>query len=145
MPLEGGRHLRGQRGREQAGTERDEELQPLACPGEHRRGEPGILTPCPGRGERCVESQLLGGVDDLTEIGQCGGPGTGGEGRRDAMTAPYEITTVPVGGQEPVKGECHDRLCEGRLRAGPSTRKAVAAWRAPRERRSGKLQPVLTA
>ncbi len=110
--LEGRGHLGGQRRRGEAGPERDEELEPLRERGEHRRGEPRVLAPRAGRGQRGLEAELLGAAGDLPEVGHARGPA--GVAVLDAVAAADDLAAVAaVGGQEPVELQwlSHGREC----------------------------------
>ena len=87
------------------GPERDQELQPLRDAAEHRGGDPGVLAPRAGRGERGLEAELLGAAGDLPEVGDGGRAGrTAPAG--DAVPAADDVPAVAaVGGQEPVEGQ----------------------------------------
>ena len=100
--LEGRGHLGGQGRRRQAGAEGDEELEPLRERGEHRGGEPGVLAPGAGRGQRGLEAELLGAAGDLAEVGHAGRAAGGAV--LDAVAAADDVASVAsVGGQEPVE------------------------------------------
>jgi hypothetical protein len=103
VTLEGGGHLRGQGRRDQPGPERDQELQPLGDLGEHGRGQPGVLAPRAGRGERALEAELLGAARDLAQVGQRGRPDGAGRAGGHAVAAADDVPPVAVGRQEPVE------------------------------------------
>ncbi|CAM5328289.1 hypothetical protein SRIMM317S_01586 [Streptomyces rimosus subsp. rimosus] len=103
VPLEGGRHLGGEGGRDDAGPEGDQEFQALGLPGEHRRGEPGVLAPGAGRGQRALEAELFGGAGDLGEVAEGGGALAARRAGGQAVAAADDVPAVAVGRQEPVK------------------------------------------
>ena len=78
---------------------------------EHRGGQPGVLAPGAGRGERADEAELLGGAGDLAEVVDGGRAGAAGRADRHAVPAADDVAAVAVGGQEPVEGQ---RLIWGR-------------------------------
>ena len=110
--LVGGRHLGGQRRRQQAGPERDEELEALGDLAEPGRHDPGVLAPRAGRGERAGEAELLGRAGDLPHVADVGRPlGTGlgdpAAGRADRVPEAQVGARVAVGRQEPVQDDTH--------------------------------------
>ena len=107
VALERGRHLRGQRRGDQAGAERDQELQPLGDLGEHCRRQPGVLTPGAGRGERGLEAELFGTAGDLAQVGQARRADRARRAGRDAVPAADDVAAVAVGRQEPVEAQRH--------------------------------------
>ena len=107
LPLEGGGHLGGERGRDEAGAEGDQELQAFGVLADHRGGQPGVLAPGTGGGERADEAEVLGGAGDLAQIGDRRRPVPAGLGGGRAVAAADDVAAVAVGGQEPVEGEGH--------------------------------------
>jgi hypothetical protein len=103
LALERGRHLGRQGGRDLTGAEGDEELQPLGHLGEHRGGEPGVLAPHAGRGERGLEAQLLGAARYLPEIGDRRRPDGARDGGGRPVTAADDVAPVAARRQEPVE------------------------------------------
>ncbi|GDY57808.1 hypothetical protein SVIO_084310 [Streptomyces violaceusniger] len=107
LPLVGGGHLGGEGGREEAGAEGHQELQPLGVLADHRGGQPGVLAPGTGRGERTGEAEVFGGAGDLGEIADGRRTVPSGRGDGGAMATSDDMAAVAVGGQEPVEGEGH--------------------------------------
>lgn len=98
VALEGGGHLRGQRRGDEAGPEGDEELQPFGLARQHGSGQPGVLAPRPGGGERALEAQLFGRAADLGQVAEVGRALPVGRSRRAcryAVAAPMTCRLSP--------------------------------------------------
>ena len=74
LPLEGGRHLRGQRRADQPRAERHQVLQRLGAADQHRGTQPGVFAPQPGRRQHRLEPVDLGGLGELDEVFEVGRP-----------------------------------------------------------------------
>ena len=108
VPLEGRRHLRGEGRRDEAGTEGDQELQPLGGLGQHRGDHPGVVAPAAGRGQGRLEAEVLGGGRDPGQVGDRGLAEATGDARRGSVAGLDQAAAVALRRQEPVEAQVGD-------------------------------------
>ena len=116
QPVERRRHPRGERRRLQAGTDRDEEPEPLGLR-HHRRGdEPRVLAALAGGEKHAVVAEPVGGRGDLAEVAEIGGA---------AADCGAEVPAVPVGRQEPQHADAAGEIGRGVHDCGAFTASAI--------------------
>src|ERR1700722_1238421 len=104
--------MSGEGGRVEAGTERDQEPEPLRHLAERGAHHPAVLAPAACGHQRRVEPELLGGAGDLPDVSDVGralarfalDPAAGGT---DGVAQAEIGTGVAVGRQEPVELDSH--------------------------------------
>jgi len=94
-PVEGRRHARGKRRRDEPWTQCDQKFQALRCRDERRGDRPSVLAVNARRQQHAVIAERVGaGRDPLSVV----------EGERPAPAGRDEITAVAGGRQEPQEG-----------------------------------------